>query len=99
MLRQSIYGASGNNGVTTGIATKSALVITVSTYEKIVTTGSPTQVYSFQITIPKAVLKPIKVNPAKDDIIENDWEIEFLRPSVATPLFTSSIWNSKATIL
>lgn len=97
LWRQALYGNSGASSVATGVTTKQQVVITMSTYEPIV--GGGTQCFEVQLTAPKAVIKPYKLAPAKDDIIENDLEIQFLRPAVATPLLTCSIWNSKSTVL
>jgi hypothetical protein len=96
MWRQAVYG--GPSAVSPGgIATKSPLVIMMQTYEDIVG-GTPTTPNSVKIEIPQSILKPFGLSPSGDDVIENDVEIQAVRPSLATPIVTVTVKNGRAAI-
>ena len=94
--RQAVYGVSSATAPG-GVMTKSALVITISTYENIVG-GTPTGPQTLSITIPKAILKPYNFTVSGDDIVDDTVEIEAVRPSNATPLLTAVIKTGRATV-
>lgn len=96
LMRQAAYGTSGATGVG-GLTTKQQLVITMSTYEDIIS-GIPATKGSLTITIPNVILKPFAFEPNQDDIIENDVEFQALRPSVGTPLATFVFKSARAAI-
>lgn len=77
LWRQAVYGT---NALTApgGIVTKSALVITASTYEDIVG-GTPLTKGSVQITIPNFALSPYTLEASGDDIIESGIEGQALK--------------------
>lgn len=96
LWRQAVYGVPGATSPG-GIVTKSALVITMSTYENIVG-GTPSTAHSLSITIPKFALTPYALEASGDDIIESDLEGQALRPVAATPILTAVVKSSNATI-
>lgn len=94
LWRQAVYGLPAATAVG-GIATKSALVITLSSYENI-PTGTPVAPYTLVITIPKFVLSPYSLAVSGDDIIEDDINGQAVRPSLATPIMTAVLKTSIA---
>lgn len=86
LWRQAVYGTQAATSPG-GLTTKSALVITCSTYEDIVG-GTPLTKGSIVITIPKVALEGFAFEPSGDDILENDVPWRALRPIAATPLGT-----------
>lgn len=96
MWRQAVYGTTGAVAPG-GIVTKSALVITATTYEDIVG-GTPLTKASVQITIPKFALTPYSLEVSGDDIIESDIEGQALKPVSATDICTVVVKNAKPAI-
>lgn len=96
MWRQAVYGLSSATSAG-GLATKAPLVITMTTYEDI-GGGTPLTKSSLQLTIPKAILKPFAFSPSGDDILENDVEIQAVRPDPGTPIATMVIKTGLALI-
>lgn len=96
LWRQATYGQSA---ATTpgGLITKQPLVITMSTYE-IIAGSTPPTVGSLEITIGKAALKPFGFSPSGDDILENDIDIQGIRPDPGTPILSAVVVNGSATI-
>lgn len=92
ILRQAAYGTSAATQPG-GSPTPGAVVITMSTWEVIGTTATP---YSLTITAPVAILKPHKVSPSNDSVIEEDFDIQFFRPVPATDILTAVIINHLA---
>lgn len=96
MWRQAVYGLSSATSAG-GLATKAPLVITMSTYEDI-PGSTPLTKSSLELTIPSAILKPFAFSPSGDDVLENDVEIQAVRPDPGTPIATLVIKNAKADI-
>lgn len=84
--RQAVYGIPGATQAG-GLTTKSALTITMSTYEDI-EGSAPATKHSLSLTIPKFALTPYSLDASGDDVIESDLEGQALRPSSATPIVT-----------
>jgi hypothetical protein len=81
-----------------GTTTRQQVVITVTSYEMIPGSTGPAVPYSLVITLPKAVIKPFNESPSGDDVIQNDLEIQAIRPDPATPILTAVVKNSYATV-
>jgi hypothetical protein len=96
LWRQAVYGVSSATAPG-GVTTKSALVITMTTYEDIVS-GIPPTKGSVTITIPQFALTPYALAASGDDIIESDIDGQALRPVAATPICTVVVKSAKATI-
>jgi len=96
LWRQAVYGTTAAVAPG-GLTTKSALVITCSTYEDIVG-STPLTKSSIAITIPKVALEPYALEPSGDDVIENDVSWRALRPVAATDICTVVVKNSFADI-
>lgn len=92
-----MYGATALTSPGAGPAYGGAITISVSTYETIgdVVAGTP---FSFNVSIPYAVIAPYKVNPSGDDTIQTDLEITATRPDPAVPLFTATVVDDLATV-
>lgn len=97
LWRQALYGDPSAVDVHTGVVTKGAVAINAHTYEKIV--GGGAQTYGMDLAAPVALIQPFKLNPQKDDVIEDDITIQFVRPDPATGLFTAQVFNKRATVL
>jgi hypothetical protein len=96
LWRQATYGQSA--AVTPGgLVTKGPLVINMQTYEAIVGAAPPV-VGSLSIAIGKAILKPFGYSPSGDDVLENDIDIQGIRPDPATPIMTAVVKNGRADI-
>jgi hypothetical protein len=80
------------------LTTRQQVVITITSYEMIPGSTGPAVPYSIVITIPKAVIKPYTESPSGDDVIQNDLEIQAIRPDPATPILTAVVKNSYATV-
>lgn len=94
--RQAVYGAPAAT-VPGGLTTKQQLVITMQTYEDIVS-GIPATKGSITITIPKVAFEPFGLEASGDDVIENDISWRALRPVPGTPIATVVVKSAKATI-
>lgn len=88
-FRQATYGTAAATTVG-GITTKLPLVITCETYENI---GATTTKSSLTITLPKVILNPFAFEPSGDDILENDVEMQAVRPDSAGDIITAVIKN------
>jgi hypothetical protein len=86
LWRQATFGSSVATSPG-GLSTKQPLVVTLTGYDMV--TG--TTPYSITITMPNFVLKPYKINPEGDSIIESDVEGQALRPDTATPAITAVV--------
>lgn len=93
--RQAVYGQA-NATQAGGLVTRSALVITLSSYEVI---GASIVVYSLVLTLPKAIIQPHALAPSGDSVIEEDITVECVRPDPATAIVTAVLTNQQATIL
>lgn len=80
-----------------GTSFKDDVIITVSSYEDIpgATVGIK---YAMTFTIPSAIIAPFAYSPSGDDVMEHDIEIRAVRPAVGTPIMTTTVKNSYATI-
>lgn len=96
LWRQAVYGTNAATAPG-GVTTKSALVITCTTYEDI-PASTPLTKYSLAITIPNYALTPYTLEMSGDDIIESDVAGQALRPSTGTGLMTAVVKNNKAAI-
>jgi hypothetical protein len=96
LWRSAVYGTSG---ATTpgGLTTKSALVITCTSYEDI-PAGTPATKFSLAITIPQFALTPYAIDVSGDDVIESDIDGQGLRPNPATPILTAVLKNGTPAI-
>ena len=70
--------------------------IVIVSYEKI--TGAASMVYTIQIDVPQAAIRPFGINPSGDDVLEHDMEIVALRPVPATPILTITVKNESTAI-
>lgn len=89
LWRQAVYGTSASTSPG-GVTTKSALVVTIMTYEDIAS-GIPATKYTLTLTIPKFALTPYTLAASGDDIIESDLGGQALRPSIGTPIITAVV--------
>lgn len=93
-FRQATYGTAAATAPG-GITTKSPLVITCETYENI---GATTTKSSIELTLPKVILKPFAFAPSGDDILENDVEMQAVRPNTGVDILTAVVQNGAAAI-
>lgn len=96
LWRQAVYGSSVATEAA-GTTVKQALSLVASTYESI-PSSSPASPYQLKLDMPKVALKPYALEPSGDDLIENDIEMQALRPDPAVPLATVSVRNSKVAV-
>lgn len=89
LWRQATYGLNTATAPG-GQSRKQPLVITMSSYEDIIS-GTPPTKYSCSITIPNFILKPFTMSASGDDIIEDDIEGQAVRPDSATPIMTAVV--------
>lgn len=95
--RQAVNAGSAATSPQGGAAVKQQGIITLNSYEDI--PGATAGVkYLTTITIPKMAIKPFSMAPSGDDILQNDIELEALRPVQATDLMTVAVRNSYATV-
>jgi hypothetical protein len=80
-----------------GQSFKDDVEIEVLSYEDIPGANAGVK-YSLVVTVPKAIIAPFSLDPSGDDVIEHDIEIRAVRPSTATPILTTVVKNSFATI-
>lgn len=80
-----------------GQSFKDDVLITISSYEDI--PGATAGVkYSATFTVPQAIIAPFSLDPSGDDVLEHDIEIRAVRPNPATPILTTAVKNSFATM-
>jgi len=96
LWRQATYGSSAATGPQGGASVKQQAIISITSYEDIPAANAGIK-YATTITIPKAAIKPFGMSPSGDDILQNDIEIQALRPS-ATDIMTVAIKNSRPTV-
>lgn len=96
LWRTAMWGSAGATAPG-GLTHKDDVVITISSYEDIAG-ADPGEKYEAVITVPQAIIAPFKVEPSGDDVIEHDLEIRAVRPNPATPILTTTVKNSYATI-
>lgn len=89
LWRQAVYGVSSLHAVG-GIVTKDDVSITMETYESI-PDSDPDAKYTLEIAMGKAAFQPFSYAPSGDDVIENDIDIQALRPSNADPILTATV--------
>lgn len=89
LWRQAVYGTSAAVSPG-GITTKSALVITMSTYEDIAS-GIPATKYSLTLTFPQFALTPYALAVSGDNVIEDSISGQAVRPVFATPIVTAVV--------
>lgn len=97
LWRQATYGAAAATGPQGGASIKQQAIITITSYEDI-PGATPGVKYQTTVTVPKAAIKPFGMSPSGDDILQNDIEIEALRPVAGTDIMSVSIRNSRATV-
>lgn len=93
-FRQATYGTAAAIAPG-GVTTKSPLVITCETYENIGATAAKSKI---TLTLPKVILKPFAFSPSGDDILENDVEMQAVRPNVGVDIITVVVQNGAAAI-
>lgn len=89
LWKTATYGAPAATSAQAGAAFKDDAQILITSYEKI--PGAATMVYTIQIDIPQATIRPFAVNPSGDDILQHDLELVALRPVPATPIMTITV--------
>jgi hypothetical protein len=80
-----------------GQSFKDDVEIEVETYEDI-PGATPGVKYNMTLIIPQAIIAPFSLDPSGDDVIEHDIEIRAVRPNLATPIMTTTVINSYATL-
>lgn len=93
-FRQATYGTAAATAPG-GLTTKAPLVITCTTYENI---GATTIKSSLAVTLPKVILQPFAFEPSGDDILENDIEMQAVRPDPGVDICTVVVKNGRADI-
>lgn len=96
LWRTATYGAPAATAPAAGAVFKDDVQILITSYEKI--TGAATMVYTIQIDVPQAAIRPFGINPSGDDVLEHDMEIVALRPVPATPILTITVKNESTAI-
>jgi hypothetical protein len=91
LWRQAVYG-SPSAVSPQGSPVVSPVVITVPTWENIGTTTVP---YKLAITVPSGSIKPFKLAPSHDSVLENDFEIQAFRPNPAVDIITATVTNGQ----
>jgi hypothetical protein len=80
-----------------GQSFKDDVTITIASYEDI--PGATAGVkYQAVFTIPQAIIEPFTPAPSGDDVLQHDISIRAVRPSPATPIMTTTVKNSYATM-
>lgn len=79
-----------------GQSFKDDVSITIASYEDI--PGATAVKYAATFTIPQAIIAPFNPEPSGDDVIEHDIEIRAVRPNPATPILTTTVKTSYATL-
>lgn len=95
LWRQAAYGSAAATEVG-GLSTKQALQLVATTYEFI-----GTQVvakYTFQVDAPKVIIRPYAITPSGDDVLQHDFDMQFLRPDPAVQPVTFTVKNGLATV-
>jgi len=95
LWRQAVYGTEVATGPIAGAATKEAVAITITSFENIYNTAVP---YTMVINIPQAILKPFENSASGDDVIENDIEIQAVRPAAGVDIMNVAITNGLLTV-
>ena len=93
-FRQATYGTPGATAPG-GLTTKQPLVITCETYELI---GATAIKGRLELTFPKVIFKPFAFAPSGDDILENDIEMQVVRPNNGVDVMTAVIYNGVTAI-
>lgn len=93
--REAVYGSPVATTPLAGAAGKGQLRIVATTFEVI---GTSSDVYSLDITIPKATVAPFALEPSGDDVMEHTVEIRALRPDPAVDIATIVVTNGLADV-
>lgn len=96
LWRQATYGAAAATQAG-GLSTKSAMVITMQTYEPIPGAGG-TLKYTMKMVFPTVAVKPYTLEAGGDDIIESDLEFQALRPNPARKLMWAEVYTDYLTV-
>lgn len=96
LWRQATYGTSTATSAG-GLTTKEDVDIMIQTYETI-SGSTPATPYSLDVKMPKAILKPYAFSPSGDDIIENDIDIQAVRPDLATDIMSFDLVTDLAEV-
>lgn len=96
LWRQASYGSSAAT-VPGGLTNKSPLVITMKTYETI-PGATPTLQYTLELTFPYVAIKPFTMEVSGDDIIDDDIEMQALRPFPNLRLMKAVVTTNKTTV-
>lgn len=94
LLRQATLGAPTATTVG-GLTTKSAMVITITSYQMIGGTSTP---HSLTLTFPNVVAQPFALEPSGDDILESDVEWRAVRPDMSVPVLSAELVNGVTAI-
>jgi len=95
LWRRAAYGSSAATAPLGGAAAKGPVQITVQSYEVI---GTSVVVYSLDVLIPSAAIKPFEVKGQGDNVIETQLSIQALRPDNAVELCTVTLKDGVAAI-
>lgn len=93
-FRQATYGTAAATEPG-GLTTKAPLVITCTTYENI---GATSEKSSIAITLPKVIFQPFAFSPSGDDVLENDIEMQAVRPDSGVDIATIVVQNGLTSI-
>lgn len=93
-FRQATYGTTAATAPG-GLTTKEPLIITCTTYENI---GSTSVKSDIVLLFPKVLFKPFAFAPSGDDILENEIEMQAVRPDNAVDIMTATIHNGATAI-
>lgn len=93
-FRQATYGTAAATAPG-GLTTKDVLKITCETYENI---GATSIKGTLEIELPKVIFAPFAFAPSGDDILENDIEMQAVRPDNAVDIMTATIYNGATAI-
>lgn len=94
MFRQATYGTAASTAPG-GLTTKDVLKITCETYENI---GASAVKGTLEIELPKVIFQPFAFEPSGDDILENDIEMQAVRPDTAVDIMTVTVYNGATDI-
>lgn len=97
LWQQAVNGSAAATSIQGGSAAKQPATINVLSYEDIPGANAGVK-YNLHVDIPSAAIKPFKVAPSGDSVIQNDVEIQALRPDPAVDILSVSVRNSYATV-
>lgn len=90
------FGDTTASSPISGPAYQGAMQISVSSFENIQGTATP---YRLILDFPTVVMSPFKIEPNGDDVIQNDIELQAIRPDSLVPIMTATVRNDLATVV